>query len=253
MERSIRIRAVGALNELIEDGPTELERALPVGATTKSLAEGVGVPHTEIDGLRLDGRWVDLEARPEPGSLLELHPWEEPRRVPPEARLSRDGRGPPRFVLDVHLGSLMRRLRLAGFDVRFDSTMDDEALARLTAAESRVLLTKDRKLLMRKLIERGCLIRSSHLDDQLSQVFRRFGLARWLRPLTRCVRCNGVIEPVAKASILHLLEPGTRREFEEFFACTACGRVFWKGAHYQSLVEQIEALRTLGDREGGGS
>jgi uncharacterized protein len=241
MERSIRIRAVGELSEIVA-GP-EIERPLPRGATTKSLAEGVGVPHTEIDGLRLDGVWVGFDARPAPGALLELHPWAS--SVPPHARLIPEEEGPPAFVADVHLGSLMRRLRLGGLDVRFDPRMTDEDLARLSAAERRALLTMDRKLLMRRVIERGCFVRSSGLEAQLEQVFRRYGLSRWLRPLTRCVACNGVIEPVGKALVEARLEPGTRREFDEFYRCSTCARVFWKGAHYESLLEQIDALRRL--------
>jgi uncharacterized protein len=245
MEGTVRIRAMGALAALMVDGGIDLERALPRGATTKSLAEGVGVPHTEIDGLRLNGQWVGFEAKPESGVLLELHPWEAPRRVPPEGRLLRDHEEAPSFVADVHLGSLMRRLRLGGFDVRFDPAMDDAALARASVDENRVILTKDRRLLMRKVVERGCLVLADRLDGQLSQVFRRFELARFLRPLTRCVRCNGAITPIEKDAIRDRLEPGTRREFHEFFACAACGRVYWKGAHYRSLITLVDELLGL--------
>jgi uncharacterized protein len=246
MERAVRIRAMGALAALLVAEGRELERPLPHGATTKSLAEGVGVPHTEIDGLCLDGRWGGFEAHPEPGSLLELHPWATPRRVPPHARLLREHAEAPSFVADVHLGSLMRRLRLAGFDVRFDPAMDDAALARTSAEEDRVVLTRDRKLLMRKVVERGCLVLAEGLDAQLAQVFCRFELSRFIRPLTRCVRCNGAIVRVEKQAVEARLEPGTRREFDEFYACADCGRVYWKGAHYRSLVTLVDRLRGLG-------
>ena len=152
---------------------------------------------------------------------------------------------PPTFVLDVHLGSLTRRLRLGGFDAHFDPALGDAEIAALSAADSRVILTKDRRLLMRKAVHRGCLIRSEALDRQLAQVFERFALGRWLRPLTRCVRCNGLIEPVDKAQIAARLEPGTRREYEEFRRCTRCGRVYWRGAHYESLRAHVERLRGL--------
>jgi uncharacterized protein with PIN domain len=63
----------------------------------------------------------------------------------------------------------------------------------------------------------------------------RFDLWGSLRPLTRCSLCNGLVEVVEKTDVVDRLPPLTARHYEEFWRCTACGQIYWKGAHYRSL------------------
>lgn len=114
-------------------------------------------------------------------------------------------------------------------------------MADIVQQEERILLSRDRRLLMRKAVVHGYCLRSLNSLEQLSEVIQRFELKGRIRPFHRCLRCNHPLEPVAKETILDRLEPLTRRYFDEFQICPACKQIYWKGSHFermQSLIEQ---------------
>jgi uncharacterized protein with PIN domain len=141
-------------------------------------------------------------------------------------------------VLDVHLGTLARRLRLLGVDAAYRNDADDPELVEQANAEGRVLLTQDRGLLRRGALRAGAYVRGSRPDDQLADVLDRF--APPLDPWSRCPACNGALHPVTKPEIEHLLRPGTRRSYTEFSRCEACGQLYWRGAHSVRLTEIVD-------------
>jgi uncharacterized protein len=209
-------------------------RRLPLDpdATVGHLVQAAGVPLTEVGELRLDGVPTAPHARTAPGSTIEVTEAPRPEPVPPGG-----------FLLDVGLGALARRLRLLGLDVVWSNDADDPSLVARAAAEDRVLLTQDRRLLMRRALPRGALVRGIRPDEQLADVLDRF--APEVAPLTRCTACGGVLAPVRKEDVAHLLEPGTRRSYERFVRCASCSRIYWHGAH----AGRIDALiRTVTGR-----
>lgn len=208
-------------------------------STLGHLVESLGVPLTEVGGLVTDGREVPVSRIPEPGELVRVREVERPQRVPG---------APLCFLLDVHLGTLARRLRLLGVDTAYESTdIGDPALAARSAAEKRVMLSRDRGLLRRRELWAGAFVYSTRPDDQLRDVLDRF--APELRPWTRCTACNGLLTEAGKEQVAHRLEDGTRRTYDVFAECGDCGRVYWKGAHH----DQLEAIvaRALSEFAGG--
>jgi uncharacterized protein with PIN domain len=199
-------------------------------ATVGHVVQAAGVPLTEVGGVRVDGKPVPLPARTRPGAVLEVDPVARPQPVPAGG-----------FLLDVGLGTLARRLRLLGLDAAWSNDAEDADLATRAVAEERVLLTQDRGLLMRRGVP-GALVRGSRPDDQLADVLDRF--APSLAPLTRCTACGARLEPVAKADVADRLPPGTRRTFDDFSRCPACGRLYWRGAH----ARRIDALIRVAQR-----
>jgi uncharacterized protein with PIN domain len=193
-------------------------------ATVGHLVQAAGVPLTEAGEIRLDGSPFGDTVRVAPGSTLEVDAGRRPQAVPPGG-----------FLLDVGLGSLARRLRLLGQDAAWSVDADDADLAARALAEERVLLTQDRGLLKRRVLGRtgGALVRGAGADEQLADVLDRFCTP--LAPLTRCTACGARLEPVAKAEVAELLPAGTRRSFQEFSRCTACGRLYWRGAHARRI------------------
>lgn len=186
------------------------------------LVESLGVPRTEVGELRAGGRAVPASARPEPGEAVDVLPVTRPQRL-----------DEPRFVLDVHLGTLARRMRLLGLDTAYRNDADDPELVAQGAAERRVVLTRDRGLLRRRALVAGGYVRGSDPDEQLADVLDRYDPP--LAPWSRCPACNGDLAAVAKADVEHLLRPGTRRSYARFSRCLACGQVYWRGAHAGSL------------------
>ena len=149
-----------------------------------------------------------------------------------------------RFVLDVHLGTLARRLRLAGVDAAYANDAGDDALIERANAGRRVLLTQDRGLLRRRALWRGACVRGARPDDQFRDVLDRFRPP--LAPWTRCPACNGPLAPVGKAALAPVLPAGTPRTYETFSGCRSCGQVYWHGAHSKRLEQIIDlAVRAV--------
>jgi uncharacterized protein with PIN domain len=121
--------------------------------------------------------------------------------------------------------------------------MTDEDLARISASERRVLLTRDVGLLKRSAVTHGYFVRATQSREQAVEVVARFGLARVLDPFSRCVHCNTPLEAVNGAEISGRVPERVAQVFDEFRECTSCRRVFWKGSHYQRVCEWIASLQ----------
>ncbi|MFC9624955.1 Mut7-C RNAse domain-containing protein [Streptomyces sp. NPDC056930] len=194
-------------------------------STLGHVVESLGIPLTEAGQLLVDGRPVPASHIPGAGELVEVRAVERPQHVPG---------APLRFLLDVHLGTLARRLRLLGVDAAYESEdIGDAALATRSADERRVLLSRDRGLLHRREIWAGAYVYSDRPEDQLHDVLERF--SPHLAPWTRCTACNGPLKAADKDSVSDRLEHGTRRSYDVFAQCTECDRVYWRGAHHSRL------------------
>lgn len=194
--------------------------------TLGHVVQSVGVPLPEVGLLRREGEVVAAAERAGSG-VVDVLPVPRPQPLG----------GPPRLLLDVHLGALARRLRLLGVDAAYvpagaDGSQDRELVER-AGAEDRLLLSKDRGLLMRRALRRAAYVRGQDPDAQLADVLDRFRLP--LAPWSRCTACGGELREVPKSEVLDRLEPGTRRTQERFAQCVACGRVYWRGAHAPRL------------------
>ena len=219
-------------------------RTFDESPSVKDQIEACGVPHTEVDLLLVNGVSVGFDHRVADGDRVSIYPlfWEldvahlSLVRPAPLAEM--------RFIADVNLGKLARHLRLLGFDTLADGQWHDPELVEIAVTESRMLLTKDRLLLKRAAVIHGYLVRAAEPTEQLVEVARRFDLSDDMQPFTRCMECNGVVRSVAKASIDHLLEPLTRRYFDEFRQCPDCERVYWKGSHHRRLETIVETVIT---------
>ncbi len=198
--------------------------------TVKHLVESLGIPHVEVGVLLANGRTIGWEYRPRDGDRIEVWPASD---CPPQVR----------FVLDNHLGRLAVYLRMLGFDTLYKNDYSDEQIAALLAEDERILLSRDRRLLMRKVVRYGYCLRSLEPKAQLYEVVRRFDLLSRAQPFHRCLRCNALLEPVEKAAILERLEPKTKLYFDEFALCRACDRVYWKGSHWERMQSLIASLR----------
>lgn len=211
-------------------------------APVRHLVETVGVPHTEIELVLRNGESIDLEARVEDGDRLAVYPVFESFDVASLVRLRPGPLRDPRFLADAHLGRLARDLRLLGFDTVFANDPGDDALARRAAAEQRVLLTRDRQLLMRREVTHGCYLRAARPEEQLGYLVRRLQLCRLMRPFTRCTACNAPVQGVSREAIAASLPPAAGRLHETFWRCDGCGRVYWQGSHWRAMAGRVARL-----------
>jgi len=204
--------------------------------SVKHLIEALGVPHTEVGRIQVNGQQSDLGYITQDGDQVEVWP-----------NLPGCPFDPPRFLLDSHLGRLAAHLRMLGFDCLYRNDYDDEQLAHFAAGDNRILLSRDRHLLMRKILRFGYSPRSLDPLEQLREVVRRYDLAERIQPFRRCIRCNGLLEPVDKRDVLARLEPLTRKYFNDFAICQDCDQVYWQGSHYERMLRLIRTITVNGE------
>jgi uncharacterized protein len=237
----ITLRFYGELNDFLPVARRQVSFGYSVHGpqSIKHLMEAIGVPHPEVTLILANGEPVGFAYQPQPGDRLALYPnftGIEIRRLPALRPPTPD---PIAFLGDNHLGKLVRLLRLLGFDTTYASDLDDELLAEQAHDENRVLLTRDRGLLKRKLVIWGYCLRSTDSTEQLRAVLRRFQLFARTAPWTRCLRCNGLLMAVDKTVVWDRLEPKTRLYYDDFRQCRSCEQVYWQGSHVAELTRLI--------------
>lgn len=215
--------------------------------SVKHLIEALGVPHTEVALILANGQAIDFAYLVQAGNRISVYPPFTTLALSPAVPLRPPLVPPHRFIADNHLGKLARYLRLLGLDTLYlNHEAGDAVLADIAHEEGRILLTRDRGLLKRGKVVYGYCLRTTDPAGQLAAVLHRFQLRGELAPWTRCLRCNGLLEAVAKEVVRPRLAPKTRRYFDAFHICQACQQIYWQGSHYARL----EAL--VGGALGGG-
>jgi uncharacterized protein with PIN domain len=217
-------------------------------ASVKDLIEALGVPHTEIDLILVNGASVDFSYIVRDGDRISVYPMFEAFDIQSVSRVRPRPLRVIQFVLDVHLGKLARYLRLLGFDTLYRNDYDDAELARLARAEQRILLTRDRDLLKRAVVTHGFFVRATDPRRQIEEVLDRLDLYRAIQPFQRCARCNGLLAATSRRQVWERLPPKTRLYIEAFWECGQCGQLYWEGSHMPSIRQFIENLQT---RAGG--
>lgn len=208
----------------------------------KDIIESLGVPHTEVGLILINGEPAEFSRRVEDGDRISVYPFFKRIDISFLVHVRPALPEKVRFVLDTHLGKLTTYLRMLGFDALYNKDFSDEVLAEISAREGRILLTRDRGLLKRNTVTYGYFVRSNDPSAQLLEVLQRFDLFHLVRPFCRCLRCNHVLETVTKEEIEDRLPPKVREHFHEFRFCRNCNRVFWKGSHYENMKQFIHSI-----------
>lgn len=229
---SVKIRFFGSLCDLTR-GRHLFEIVPGVNQTIKDCIERLGVPHTEVSFITLNGSFVDFSRVVCEGETYFVYP-ESDLPVEDVYLVSPKFVGEPRFVLDIHLGKLAKLLRIFGIYAEYGILDDDEIVAR-GVSMGYVILTKDRKLLMRKEIKYGYVVRSDDPYEQFDEVYRRYNLGKWASPFSRCLVCNGKILEVDKSIVEGRVPIRVFELNERFGVCSSCGKIYWPGTHYEHM------------------
>lgn len=211
-------------------------------ASIKDMIEAIGVPHTEVDLILVNGRAVDFSYIVQDNDRVSVYPVFESLDISAVTELRARPLREPKFILDVHLGKLAHHLRLLGFDTIYRNNFTDEELARISSVGKRILLTKDRNLLKRALVTHGCYVRETSPKKQLLEVLKRFDLFKSVAPFSRCLDCNTPLQEVAKDEITHQLPPKVREQFDEFVRCPVCDKIYWPGSHYEKMKKFVQEV-----------
>lgn len=235
------------LNDFLPPQRRRREFACPCAraATTKHMIEALGVPHTEVELILVNGESVGFDHVLRDGDRVAVYPTFEAFDVTPLLRVREHPLRVTRFVADVHLGGLAYLLRMAGFDTFYDNHLDDETIVAIAVRDGRIVLTRDRELLKRRAVTHGCYVHALKSEPQLREVFARLDLAGSANPFTLCPYCNTPLHAVDKAQVEDRLPAGVRQRYQQFATCLDCRRLFWEGDHWQRLAELLA--------EGGGA
>ena len=238
------LRFYAELNDFLppKKQKTDLEVSFFVSPSIKDAIEALGVPHVEVDLILVDGRSVGFDHRLAAAERVSVYPVFESLDITPLIRLQNRPLRRPAFVADVHLRKLARLLRLLGLDVLHSNSYTNAELVSISRGEGRILLTRDRAVLKYSNLTHGYWVRSVYAQEQAIEVFQRFDLSRQVSPFTRCSLCNGLLERIPKADALDRIPPKTAGWLDDYFECTVCRKLYWKGTHSErihNLIAQI--------------
>lgn len=213
-------------------------------ASVKDMIESLGVPHTEVDLVLVNGESSDFSRLVRNGDRVSVYPVFESIDITPVLRVRPLPLREPKFVLDVHLGRLARYLRMLGFDTLYANRADDGELVRSSAEQKRILLTRDRGVLKHSAVTHGYWVRETDSHRQAEEVVSRFDLARSIHPLTRCMVCNQLLSEAQKEAVCRRVPQRILERCTQFRECGGCGRVYWEGTHSLRMRRWIEQLST---------
>lgn len=238
------IRFYGELNDFLRSDLRQCVQQYDFKGSPSIVAaiEGLGVPHPEVCLLTVNGDPANFSHKVQAGDRIAVYPRMGSLQVPRANRLTPADPVPAVFVCDVNLGKLARLLRLLGFDTLFDPELDDPDLAEISVRDGRILLTRDRELLMRSEVRRGRYVRAIEPETQAREILACYQLAPQALAFSRCTRCNGMLEKTDDPERLATVPPRSRENCSEFLACTGCDRVYWQGDHYRKLEETCRRL-----------
>lgn len=205
--------------------------------------QAIGVPHTAVDLILVDDEPVDFSHRLAGGERVAVYPAFERLDISGISPLRPRPLRQTRFVLDVHLGKLADYLRMLGFDCVYRRGLNDEEIIEISVREHRIILTRDRGILKHGRVTHGYWVRAHQPRRQVEEVLQALDLTRQINPFTRCMECNGTIQPVTGAEVRERVIPGILERFDAFWQCRACGKVYWQGSHYRRMLEMVEGLR----------
>jgi uncharacterized protein len=226
-----------------------VEQNFLVPSSVKAMIEGMGVPHTEVELVLVNGESSDFSRLIQNGDRVAVYPMFEALDITPMLRVRPEALRKPKFVLDVHLGRLAAYLRMLGFDAAYTNDAGDHELVRISSEQHRILLTRDRGVLKHSNVTHGYWVRETDSRRQVAEIVRRFDLAKSLRPLTRCMACNEPLRMASKVEVGGRVPPKVREWCNEFRECAGCGRVYWEGSHSRRMrgwIDQLACMRPDG-------
>jgi uncharacterized protein len=215
----------------------EFNRTVSDGSTLGEVFESLEIPVNGIDLVLVNGESESLDHRLREGDRVIVYPVFDSMDVTAVTKVENRPLRRLRFVLDVHLGKLTHHLRMLGFDTLYRNDYTRDVLVKIAKGEDRILLSKSRTLLDGNVIDAGYCVKSSDPREQLIEVLQRFDLWGSAHPFRRCLHCNAVLHVARKDNVVDRLPEKVRDFYDDFNACPSCGRIYWKGTHFEKMME----------------
>ncbi|MBT8377972.1 MAG: Mut7-C ubiquitin/RNAse domain-containing protein [Ignavibacteria bacterium] len=213
--------------------------------SVKDVIESLGVPHTEVDLILLNGNSVGFDYLINNDDDLSVYPVFESLDISDVQHLRATPLRKPKFVADVHLGRLTKYLRMMGFNVSYKNNFNDDEIVGISLDEKRAILTKDRGILKRNEVTHGYWVRSTKVKEQTVEILKRFDLKKQIKEFSRCIECNQLLILVQKEKIADELPTKVAQSQNKFYRCPSCKKLFWKGTHYHKMLSFIQSVKNF--------
>jgi uncharacterized protein with PIN domain len=208
----------------------------------KDMIESLGVPHTEIDLILVNGKSMDFNYILQDGDRVSVYPVFESLSIESVTRL----RGIPlrrtRFIADCNLGNIVRYMRALGLDVYFQPSLSPREIIEISKDETRIILTKSRKLLKFKDVTHGIFIRPGTAVEQIKRIINYMDIKGRTKPFSRCLRCNNLLESIAKDRVADWIPEKTKVFCDQYGYCKSCDKIYWNGTHYLKMKRVIDRI-----------
>lgn len=208
----------------------------------KDMIEAIGVPHTEIDLILVNGKSVDFGYFLQDGDRVSVYPVFESVNVENVTRLRQAPLRKTKFVADINLGDIVKYMRALGYDVHFDSSLSNREIIKISKKENRIILTKSRQLLKFKEVTHGIFVRPGTLEQQIRRIIDYLDIRHRITPFSRCLCCNGLLRSISKEIIADRIPPMTREFCDEYVHCESCDKIYWKGTHYLKMLKVLDRI-----------
>jgi len=242
---TVYIRFYEELNDLLpeEKRKTRFEHNFIDRTSVKDLIESMGVPHTEVDLILVNGKSVGFDYLINYKNDITVYPVFESLDIKDVQHLRAKPLREPKFIVDVHLGKLVKYLRTLGLDIHYKNDFTDDEIVKLSLEDRRTILTRDKNLLKRNDVTHGYYVRNSDSDKQVVEIVKRFQLQDQLKEFTRCLECNSLLKPVRKEIVESRLPQKVKEHQNEFYLCENCDKVYWRGTHFERMKFLVERIK----------
>lgn len=243
--KSISIRFYEELNDFLpkEKRKARFEQNFIGRESVKDLIEAIGVPHTEVDLILVNGKSVDFNYLLNDKDDVSVYPVFESFDIKDVQHLRPEPLREPKFILDVHLGKLARYMRMLGLDTFYKNDLEDKQIVNISLEEHRTILTRDIGLLKRGNVTHGYFVRNTEIGKQLDEVVKRFQLESEITEFTRCTECNALLKSIEKEKIVDQLPPKVCKNYNEFFICPSCSKIYWHGSHVEDMLQAVNKFK----------
>lgn len=246
MKNQVKLRFYEELNDYL---PQEfhkgwIESSAKTGTSVGEMISSFGIPLNEIDLILVNQQSESFDYILRQGDRISVFPVFETFDISEVSNLRDKPLRELAFIGDVHLGRLCKYLRMLGFDTCYSNDYTPSQIIGISNLEKRIILSKNIRLIRHKLVTRAYWVRSSNSKEQLKDLIYGLNIIKLANPLTRCLNCNNKLQMVKKEDIIDRLEERTAKYYTEFFRCMVCDQIYWKGSHYESMLEFIHQIET---------
>jgi uncharacterized protein with PIN domain len=151
---------------------------------------------------------------------------------------------PPEFICDGMLGRLAKNLRMLGFNTAYARDACLKEIMKAAADQRRILITRRTAALKLGPVPAPFLfIRENDPSRQLLEVLSACALKPDdFRPLTLCLRCNALLEPIDRQTADGQVPEYVLATASALSCCPKCRRVYWRGTHYEAMQRKLSKL-----------